>query len=159
MIDSNEKYQYLKLLVRHGNNSYNAAFALHPNDSHRAMRLIMEVGAPNAHGEFKDAELTKLYEQVKSDVYKETGKDADDIYLEIQLRNIIEKAVMTRDRIEALKLFAKIKGKEQGQGNSTSVTLVMPKVIEKETFGDNTSWEAACEKQQIDLHSVSRSKH
>jgi len=158
MTETEEKYQYARLLLKYGGKPYDAAFKLHPHDSHRAMWVIMQWGKPNDFGEFIDAELTQLYSEAKAQLKTDTGKDEDDIYLETQLRDIIEKSNFARDRIEALKLFAKIKGKENLQP-ATAVNIYIPKVIEKETFGDDTAWEAACEKQQATLQGVTGTKH
>ena len=156
MTESEEKYEYARLLLKHCNQPFEAAFKLHPNpaDSHRAMWIVMNWGQPNEFGEFPDSELTQLYAQAKAQLKADTGKDEDDFYLERQLKDIIEKSMYARDRIEALKLYAKIKGKEHLQPQ-TAVNIYVPKVIEKETFGDNSAWESACEKQQVAL----RSKH
>ena len=156
MTEREQKYEYARLLLKCGGEPFKAAFKLYPNpaDSHQAMTVIMNWGKPNEFGEFKDSELTSIYAEAKAKLYTDTGRDEDDFYLEAQLRDIIEKAPQTRDRIEALKLFAKIKGKEQQQAGP-SIHVYVPKVIEKETFGDDMAWEAACEKQQVAL----RSKH
>jgi hypothetical protein len=98
--------------------------------------------------------------ELKKAEIAESGEDEDDVYLKEKLKEAIEGADSWRERINAMNLYAEIKGKKKKEAPSQNVTVLMPKVIAASDYStDAVKWESDLLAQQRELQNVSRSKH
>ena len=152
MTESEEKAAFAQAMISANMNPLEAGQLVHPANFNRAAQI-----ASMWHN---DAEIKAMIAELKKAEIAETGEDEDDLYLKEKLKEAIENADSWRERINAMNLYADIKGKKKKEAPSQNVTVLIPKVIAASDYStDKDKWESDLLAQQRELQNVSRSKH
>ena len=152
MTEQEEKVKFAEAMISANMNPLEAGQLVHPGNFNRAAQI-----ASMWHN---DAEVKAMIAELKKAAAVETGEDEDDVYLKEKLKEAIEGADSWRERINAMNLYAEIKGKKKKEAPSQNVTVLMPKVIAASDYStDAVKWESDLLAQQRELQNVSRSKH
>ena len=152
MAESEEKAAFAQAMISANMNPLEAGQLVHPANFNRAAQI-----ASMWHN---DAEVKAMIAELKKAEIAESGEDEDDVYLKEKLKEAIEGADSWRERINAMNLYAEIKGKKKKEAPSQNVTVLIPKVIEGNSeLADAKKWESGLLTQQNELQNVSRSKH
>ena len=152
MAEQEEKRKFAEAMISANMNPLEAGQLVHPGNFNRAAQI-----ASMWHN---DAEVKAMIAELKKAEIAESGEDEDDVYLKEKLKEAIEGADSWRERINAMNLYAEIKGKKKKESPSQNVTVLIPKVIAASDYStDAGKWESDLLAQQRELQNVSRSKH
>ena len=147
-----EKAAFAAFLLRESD-PFKAALLLHPNNTNRALWIANhwknDVIVLSHMGEMREAGVTKYNKELLREQLTEK-----------MLAIVDDTGEETKERINAAQFIANLHALiQKPETIINSNTLIMPKAIEVFNHGSDDDWEAAAEKQQRELLSVSRSRH